>query len=135
MERTFIDAGVLIAAARGNDELAARSMAVLDDANREFVGSPFLKLEVVPQPTYHQRQVEVAFMNEFFNGVQEWAPLSEDLLRVAMQQACRFGLDAVDALHVAAALLLGAGELVTAEKSTKPICRVTSLKVTTIRPA
>ena len=134
MKTTFLDAGVLIAAARGNDELALRAMAVLDDAEREFVASPFLKLEVIPQPTYNQRQAEVAFMNDFFNGVQQWAPLSEDLLRVAMQQACRFSLDALDALHVAAALLLGAEELVTAEKMTKPICRVTSLKVATIRP-
>ena len=74
-------------------------------------------------------------MNDFFAGVRDWAAPSEDLLRVAMQQARRFGLDAVDALHVAAALLLGAEELVTAEKLTKPIGRVTSLKVTTIRPS
>jgi hypothetical protein len=135
MKRTFLDAGVLIAAARGNDELAARTMAVLDDADREFIASPFLKLEVIPQPTYNQRTAEIAFMNDFFAGVQEWAAPSDDLLRVAMQQACRFGLDAVDALHVAAALLLGAEELVTTERSTKPICRVTSLKVTTLRPS
>lgn len=134
MKRTFLDAGVLIAAARGNDELATRAMLVLDDADREFVASPFLKLEVIPQPTYNQRAAEVAFMNDFFTGVQDWVVPSEDLMRVALQQACRFGLDALDALHVAAALLLGAEELITAEKPTKPIFRVTSLKVTSIRP-
>jgi predicted nucleic acid-binding protein len=51
VNRTFLDASVLIAAARGNDELGTRAMAILDDGDREFVASPFLKLEVLPQPT------------------------------------------------------------------------------------
>ena len=109
-------------------------MEVLDDSGREFVASAFLRLEVVPQPSFNERLIEVDFMNDFFANVSQWAPVSDDLLRVAMQQACRFGLDAVDALHVAAALLAGADELVTAEKTTKPIYRVTGLTVTTIRP-
>jgi len=134
VKKTFVDAGVLIAAARGNDELARRAMEVLDDSGREFVASAFLRLEVVPQPSFNERLIEVDFMNDFFANVSQWAPVSDDLLRVAMQQACRFGLDAVDALHVAAALLAGADELVTAEKTTKPIYRVTGLTVTTIRP-
>ena len=77
MKRTFLDASVLIAAARGNDELATRAMAVLDDPEREFIGSPFLKLEVIPQPTYNQRSAEVAFMNDFFDAVQEFAAPSD----------------------------------------------------------
>jgi hypothetical protein len=46
---TFVDAGVLIAAARGGSEQAARAMEVLDDPEREFGASPFLRLEVLPQ--------------------------------------------------------------------------------------
>jgi predicted nucleic acid-binding protein len=133
--RTFVDAGVLIAAVRGNDELAMRAMVVLDDADREFAISPLLKLEVIPQPTYNRRPAEVAFMNAFFDNAHYSTPLSEDLFRIAIEQACLFGLDAVDALHVAAALLVGAEELVSAEKSSKPLCRVKSMKVVTIRPS
>lgn len=109
-------------------------MAVLDDPDREFVASFFLKLEVIPQPTYNHRQSEVEFMNQFFREVKHWAKINEALLTIALQQACSFGLDAVDALHVASALSVPADELITTERGTKPICRVTSLKVTTIHP-
>jgi hypothetical protein len=34
MKRTFLDAGVLIAAARGNEELASRAMAAFSAAKR-----------------------------------------------------------------------------------------------------
>ena len=134
MPRTFVDAGVLIAAARGDDDLAIRAMTILDDPNREFVSSEFVKLEVIPQPTYNRRQEEVDFMQEFFREVKRWADVNEGLLRTALQDACTYGLDAVDALHVAAAKALGSDEIVTAEKSTKPICRVTNPRVSTIRP-
>jgi len=49
MRRSFIDAGVLIAAARGTDEVAIRAIEILDDIDREFVSSSFVKLEVLPQ--------------------------------------------------------------------------------------
>jgi predicted nucleic acid-binding protein len=44
----------------------------------------------------------------------------------------RDGLAAMDALHVAAALSVGAEEFVTREKKTKPMFRVSSLKVVSI---
>ena len=71
MKKNFVDAGVLIAAARGNDELARRAMEVLDDSDREFVASAFLKLEVIPQPSFNQRRIEVDFMNDFFASVSQ----------------------------------------------------------------
>jgi len=45
-------------AARGNDEVAARALAVLDDPNRSFVTSDFVRLEVVPKPVYFGRTRE-----------------------------------------------------------------------------
>jgi hypothetical protein len=33
---TFVDAGVLIAAARGHANVSAKAMAILDDPNRSF---------------------------------------------------------------------------------------------------
>ena len=38
MKRTFVDAGVLIAAVRGQEELARRALKVLSDPEREFIG-------------------------------------------------------------------------------------------------
>jgi hypothetical protein len=41
---------------------------------------------------------------------------------------------AMDALHVAAAALVGATELITTEKPNKPIHRATSVRVVSIQP-
>jgi predicted nucleic acid-binding protein len=60
MRLTFVDAGVLIAAARGGSEQAARAMEILDDPDREFAASPFLRLEVLPQATFNKRTAEAA---------------------------------------------------------------------------
>ncbi len=46
-------------------------MEVLDDSDREFVASAFLKLEVIPQPSFNQRRIEVDFMNDFFASVSQ----------------------------------------------------------------
>ena len=45
--RMFLDASVLIAAARGTDEESQKAMLVLDDPDRVFVASEFLKLEAI----------------------------------------------------------------------------------------
>lgn len=65
MIRTFIDAGVLIAAARGTEIGTARALQVLTAPNREFVSSLFLKLEVLPKAIYNQRIEEVEFYNAY----------------------------------------------------------------------
>jgi hypothetical protein len=53
MIRTYLDAGVLISAARGKAPLATKALDILDDPNRQFVSSVFLKLEVLPKAVYH----------------------------------------------------------------------------------
>ena len=58
MTRTFIDASVLIAAARGKAAQAQEAMEILDDPDREFVSSDFTRLEVLPMPVYHGRADE-----------------------------------------------------------------------------
>ena len=45
--RTFVDSGVLITAARGSGESAHDALAILDDPDREFVSSFFIRLEVI----------------------------------------------------------------------------------------
>lgn len=49
MTRTFIDSGILIAAARGEGAIAERALAILLDPNLELASSIFLKLEVLPK--------------------------------------------------------------------------------------
>ena len=45
-----------------------------------------------------------------------------------------YGVQAMDALHVAAAALVGAHELVTTERSTRSIHRTRSVNVVSINP-
>lgn len=52
MKRTYIDANVIIAAFQGEESVARRALQVLDDPNRELVVSDYLKLEVLPKPTF-----------------------------------------------------------------------------------
>lgn len=52
---------------------------------------------------------------------------TEGLLQSAAKQAETYGLAAMDALHVAAALTANASELITTEKPSKPIHRVKGL--------
>jgi len=132
--RTFVDASILIAAARGQAPQAQKAMEILDDPAREFVSSNFVKLEVLPMPVYHGRADEVAFYQTFFAGVARWASVTDTLSAAALEEACRTGTHALDALHVAAAVAASADELITAETSSKPIHRTKSLRVRTIQP-
>ena len=71
--RTFVDSGVLITAARGSGESAHDALAILDDPEREFVSSFFIRLEVIPKPSYFNRESELSFYNNFFDAVAIWA--------------------------------------------------------------
>ena len=133
MIRTFIDSGVLIEAFRGSSATAVSALAILNDVNREFVTSEFVRLEVLPKPVFHRRVLEVAFYNAYFATVAQSAPITRALIRLALRRAEEFGLSAVDALHVAAAETTGAVELVTTERPTSPLSRGTSIQVISIR--
>ncbi len=130
--KTYLDAGVLIAAFRAESEVGQRAIQILDDQNRIFASSEFARLEVLPKAVYHQQTYEVQFYEAFFDSVQYWANDLEKLVQAGYRIASQYGLSAVDALHVAAALLIGAEELVTTERRTKPMYRVPDIKITSI---
>ncbi len=132
--RTFIDTGVLIAAATGNDAVAARAMTVLDDPGRAFVTSDFVRLEVLPKARYHKNVDEAAFYEAFFDDAEEIIESTGTLVAAAQEEAEAIGLSAVDALHVAAARRGDSDELFTSEKPSKPLFRVAAIRVRTIRP-
>ena len=120
MIKTYIDSGILIAAARGNGKLAQAALDVLRDTNaREFVSSDYVKLEVIPKPTYFGRDVEVAFYNAFFSKVSECLSFDVVHLRAAFEEACKSGLQAYGAIHVIIAAISGCDELITTEKPTR----------------
>jgi predicted nucleic acid-binding protein len=130
--KTYLDAGVLIAAFRAESQMGKRAIQILDDQNRIFASSVFAQLEVLPKAIYHQQTYEIRFYEAFFDSVQYWANDLEKLVQDGYQIASQYGLSAVDALHVAAALLVGAEELVTTERRTKPMHRVPNIKITSI---
>lgn len=134
MKLTFVDAGVLIAAARGGDVQAMRAMEILDDPEREFAASPFLRLEVLPQAVFNKRVAEAAFYEAFFSMVTHWAANLDEITEIALHEASTNGVEAMDALHVAAAASVGVSELITTEKPSRSIHRAQAIKVVTIYP-
>lgn len=132
MTITWIDAGVLITIVRGDQLRAGHDLAILRDPGRTFVASAFLRLELLPKALYHRNHSEVAFYEKFFTQVSDWAKPIEDVVAMAEREVAQHGLNALDALHVAAAILLGADEFVTIEGANKPLHRVTRIKVVSI---
>lgn len=154
MIKTYINSGVLISASNNPGPTGNRALLVLDDPNREFASSIFVKMEVLPKPVYFNRPIEERFYREFFKDAKYWAGASPDLrlpnflkkflqpkiepfyiagiVKEAELQAARYGLNAMDALHIAAALAVGCDEFVTSEKATSAIHRATSIKIVSI---
>ena len=134
MTRTFLDAGILIAAVRGRAEERRRAMALIGDPGRSFIASKFLRLEVLPKALYYQKPAEAALYERYFANTQ-LIPVSESLIDQAHTEAYTFGLAALDALHVTFAKAGGAEEFITTERPTSPLFRVTGIIVkTTLLP-
>lgn len=138
---TFPDAGLLIRAAspKRTPEHEHALRVLLDPARRWCVTS-FLRLEVLSRPKHLQLHTVVATLEAFF-GAKAVRPVRTPLSRIVARAealAVRYGLTAMDALHVASALEAKCSEFITAEKDTKrdakgrgsEIHRVTELRVT-----
>lgn len=134
MSLTFIDSNVLIAAARGQEDLFNRAMEILDDPDRQFVSSDFVKLELIPKAHYNGKIEEKEFYESFFNDVTTWINVSNDLVVTALSEAYDAGLSAIDSLHIAAAKTADVDEFITAERATSPLFRVNGITVQSIRP-
>ncbi len=131
-KKTYIDSGVLITAFQGIQPLGIRANQILNDENRELASSCFVQLEVLPKATYNKQQDETEFYETFFSAVIHWATDLEQIIQNAQQIACTYGLAAMDAIHVAAALQIKADQLITTEKPTKPMHRVRSIQIISI---
>ena len=131
--RTFLDSGVLIDAFRGTPALAAPVIHILNDPDRVFLTSELVRLEVLPKALFHRHAVEARFYQQFLDSVEAEARITSVTVEQAFSLAVRWNLNAIDALHVAAALQIGADELITTEGPTSPLVRVTALTVTSVR--
>jgi predicted nucleic acid-binding protein len=130
MIKTFVDSGVLIVAARGDQTESEPALRVSEDPRRQLLTSVFVRLEVYPKTAFHLYPLQRAFLNEFFMDPSlEWARDLNGLVHLAVSESERYGLAAMDALRVAAALLLSGDEFVTTEKPGRPIYQVDSLSV------
>ena len=127
MARVFVDSGVLVIAARAaaGSELA---LSFLKDPEHTFLTSPFVYLETVPKARYHRQRSEVAFYEEYFARA-EWTRDVSGILKQGIEIADRDGVGPMDSLHIAAAGLLKADELVTTEKPRKSIYRARTVRV------
>jgi len=134
MKRTYVDTSVLIEAFQGHGDAQRRAMEVLDDPERQFVVSDYLRLEVLPKPTFHGRTEEVEFMEAVLDAA-ETVDTSPDLTRGAIEFASRYDMTPIDALHVSAAKGGNVHELVTMEKTGKPMCRVKEITVVSLYSA
>jgi predicted nucleic acid-binding protein len=132
-KRTYLDSGVLLAAFAAKDTIGLRALEILDDADRTFISSDAVRLEVMPKAIYEKRQDEIDFYEAIFSQTEElkWRI---DTLCHAYDLAQKHGIAAMDAIHVAIALDADVDEFITAEKPTKPMFRVADLNVNTIRP-
>jgi len=130
--RTFLDAGVLIAAARGGGRIDQRAHAILDDPEREFVTSEYIRMEILPKALYYRQSKEALLYEGFFTIAVQIVPPSVSLMTQAYTEACTFGLSALDALHITAAKVSGAAEFITTEKPTHTLFRVTGLVIKSI---
>lgn len=129
---TYIDSGVLINAFRGESALGLRAINILDDSDRSFASSIFVQLETLPKAIYQRLQTEQDFYQAFFSVVNHW---SIDLLTIipnAQTIASHYGIAGMDAIHIAASIAIGVEEFITTEKPTKPMFRVTELRMISI---
>ncbi len=132
MIRTYLDTGVLITLVRGPRGLVRSAVDLLEDPERQFVASAFLRLEVLPKAIYYRQAEEIVLYRRFFERVVAWADPNDEIVAIAEQEAAAYGLNALDSLHVASAIMLNADELVTTEGQRKPIHRVERVRVASL---
>lgn len=117
---TFVDTSVLITATVDKKyDRRLTALKLLGDRRREFAATDFLRLELIPIPLRHGHHDQVKFYEAFFKRVAVWIE-PQAFVDDAYDLACRYGLGAMDALHVAAAAFIKA-EFFSTEKAGKPL--------------
>jgi predicted nucleic acid-binding protein len=131
---TFLDSSVLIAAHRGQSQERESALNIINDSSRDFIVSPFLYLEIVPKAVHARRSAEIIFYRTYFDNAFRWVSDIESVVKMAQEEAERYGLSAMDTLHVAAAYLGEADVLFTLEQRTKPMHRTVLVPLAYLEP-
>jgi len=126
--RTFLDSGVLIAAFQGAPQLREMALQILEDADRVFLTSPFVRLEMLPKAIFNNQVNETRFYEQFFARAEFVTDLTA-IFNLGEKEAARSGVGSMDSLHIAAAHLLKADAFITTERPTKSIHRSSLVKV------
>ena len=121
--RTYLDTSVILNAWKGQDEARIHALKILDDENRIILASVFLRLELLPKPTFHKNRLELDFLNLVFSRAELVADAAR-ISEVAVDLAAEFDLAPMDALQAASAIVGQAAEFLSFEKPTKPIYRL-----------
>lgn len=130
--RTFLDTSVLISGWRGVSVRQIKALTILCDPNREFICSPYVKLELMPKLLWHKYPLEVKFYEEYFLKVNSWSDNLQKMNNEAMRLGEKYGLSAMDALYIAASYLSEVAEFITAERPHSPLLRVQEFNVVSI---
>jgi predicted nucleic acid-binding protein len=118
MKRTYLDAGVLVRAARGDEALSQPAIEMLCDPEREFVASPLVRMELLPLA---QNPNEVAFYETYFKQVSIWTAIEPHLLTTAIEEVRQSKVGPLDAIQLVLAAAAGCHEFVTGDKPGAPI--------------
>ena len=130
---TFIDSGILLAGWRGTPVLRIKALTILSETEREFISSPFVRLELKPKAIYHKNILEADFYDVFFENVTFWIDKVEKIVNLAETVSEKHSLNGMDALHISAAIIGKADEFITTERVVSPLHRVTEMKIISIK--
>ena len=134
--RTYIDADVIINALRVDEKKRyGLAFKILEDKNRLLLVSDYLRLETLPKPVYHRQDIQVAFIKKIFEHA-ELIRSNGFIIEKALDLASTYGLNGMDALHIASAINGGADEMVSFEKPGRPLYRlpVSVLRLVSLHP-
>jgi len=124
MTLTYVDSSVLISVATERGPLVVEATKILDDPDRTFASSAYVKMEVYPAARRNRRRNEIAVYDRFFREAVFPGPRSyERAAELAVEIMSGHSVSPLDALHIATALQMGARELVTLEKPGRGICK------------
>jgi len=106
------------------------ALRILTDPDRFFIASSFLVLELLPKAIYDRYAAEAEFYRAYFDSAQLWINDVGATVQIAQEESEHAGLNAMDALLVAAASQGRAEEFCTLESIDKPIYRTRLVRVT-----
>ena len=132
MIRTYLDSGVLILASRSVDTRYLQAISILDDPNRIFVASEYLKMELIPKATFHKSIAELNVYLAYFESATSLVRFDSNHYEQALTLASNYGLAAFDSLHLNAALISSCDEFITTERPTSPLFRVPGIRILTL---